>query len=65
MPVIPGRDQENGSPRPTQAKKRDAISTNKLDVVLCICGPRYAGGMDRRIAVQVRPGKNPGTLSEK
>jgi hypothetical protein len=54
-----GGNQEDYGLRPVQQKVRDPILTNKLGIVVCVCGLRYAQGTDRRIAVQAssRPKK--------
>jgi hypothetical protein len=36
---------------PGQNNSKTPISTNKLGVVVSICGPSYVGGMGRRIMV--------------
>jgi hypothetical protein len=54
-----GRDQEDHSLRPVQAKNlQGPISTNeKLSVVMHTCHPSYVGSTNKRIVVQARPGK--------
>jgi hypothetical protein len=64
MPIIlaRGRDWENHSLRPAQAKSlEDPILTNKMLVmVLCTYHSSYAGSINRRTAVQASPGINAG-----
>jgi hypothetical protein len=60
-----GRDQEDCSLRPAQAKQLSRLHLNKeTGSDGCVCNPSHVGGRGARIVVSVRSGQNE-TLYEK